>query len=298
MARPMPREAPVTSAVLPSRRPAKGASGVRSILLMRQCKIRSGCPRGITWPTPTSLGPSLGEAWGEAQQLHLVRKDFACALRGGEDDLSPLAAELLGEGDLLARHARHVLVKRLRLGDALALQLGQLGHRGLVARGAASHCSSTCQARMVRRNIGGQRRRFFRPFFSSSSSRRRVAISFSAGSARAGGRVPKRRERPPPPAKGKERKGLNGDIACTPCFACRYSSSAQVTYCPRNSASASSPMRMSCTRSGTGRSRAAPRPSVMICVSVAEVRSSPLFASTTRASAPERIISPSSSIVM
>src|SRR6266404_4907691 len=87
-------------------------------------------------------------------------------------------------------------------------------------------------------------------------------------------------------------------MAWTPCLVCRYTSRAQVTYWPRNSASASSPMRMSWTRSAWGSSRPAPRPSTMICASVAVVRSSPVLASTTRTSLPWRTLSASSSSVM
>lgn len=67
---------------------------------------------------------------------------------------------------------------------------------------------------------------------------------------------------------------------------------------PMNSPSAASSRRMSCINSGTGNIFPAPRPSMMICVSVAGVRSSPLFASTTRTSVPARMISASSSSVM
>src|SRR5205814_10287334 len=92
------------SAVFPSNRPAKGASWFR-------------VPRRHPCTSPycrnrSSLAPQARR----------------------EPELAPLAAELLGERDLLACHPRHVLEKHLGLGDALALDLRQLGHHGLEAR--------------------------------------------------------------------------------------------------------------------------------------------------------------------
>src|SRR5438105_2210784 len=129
MARPRPREAPVTSATFPSSFPAKG-----SLLCSREPLTDARAPWSMQEPIHPSRARPPGRGLTRQAVLRLRRKDFARAPGRGEDQLAPLAAELLGEGDLLARHAGHVLEQRVGLGDALALQLRPLGDGGFEAR--------------------------------------------------------------------------------------------------------------------------------------------------------------------
>src|SRR6185369_2696029 len=118
----------------------------------------------------------------------------------------------------------------------------------------------------------------------SSSSRRSSSISlppagggFCCGAGGGGGAgsgdEEEKGESPPPSrkraralvaAKGTLAKGLYGASAWAPCLAWKYISRAVPRKRPKNSASASSPMRMSWSSRGMGRRRAAPRLSRMI----------------------------------
>src|SRR5712692_530762 len=88
-----------------------------------------------------SLSPPLSSAgrlrWRPADRggSGLGREERGCVAGGCEHQLAPLAAELLDEGDLLVREAGGVLDESVGLGDALGLQLAQLGDGRLVASG-------------------------------------------------------------------------------------------------------------------------------------------------------------------